>query len=62
MFNNLSDTGAYRTNFDLSGNTKLRKWLVWNVSFSDHYLSDPVVGRKPNDILYTTGVGVTFGK
>lgn len=62
MFNNLSDTGAYRANFDLSGNTKLRKWLVWNLSFSDRYLSDPVAGRKPNDILYTTGVGVTFGR
>ena len=62
MFDNLSDTGAYRANFDLSANTKLRKWLVWNVSFSDRYLSDPVAGRKPNDVLYTTGVGVTFGK
>lgn len=62
MFNNLSDTGAYRANFDLSSNTKLRKWLVWNLSFSDRYLSDPVAGRKPNDVLYTTGVGVTFGR
>jgi putative salt-induced outer membrane protein YdiY len=62
MFDNLSDTGTYRANFDLSSNMKLRKWLVWNVSFSDHYLSDPVAGLKPNDILYTTGVGVTFGK
>jgi len=61
MFDNLSDTGAYRANFDLSSNTKLKKWLVWNLSFSDHYLSDPVAGRKPNDVLYTTGVGVTFG-
>jgi putative salt-induced outer membrane protein YdiY len=62
MFDNMSDTGAYRVNFDLSGNTKLRKWLVWNLSFSDHYLSNPVAGRKTNDVLYTTGVGVTFGK
>jgi putative salt-induced outer membrane protein YdiY len=62
MFDNLSDTGAYRANFDLSSNTKLRKWLVWNVSFSDRYVSDPVAGRKANDVLYTTGVGVTFGK
>jgi putative salt-induced outer membrane protein YdiY len=62
MFSNLSDTGAYRANFDLSSNTKLHKWLVWNVSVSDRYLSDPVAGRKPNDLLYTTGVGVTFGK
>jgi putative salt-induced outer membrane protein YdiY len=61
MFDNLSDTGAYRANFDVTANTKLRKWLVWNVSFSDRYLSDPVAGRKKNDVLYTTGVGVTFG-
>ena len=62
MFNNLSDTGEYRVNFDLSANTKLHKWLVWNLSFSDRYLSNPVAGLKPNDILYTTGIGVTFGE
>ena len=61
LFNNLSDTGAYRANFDLSGNTKLRKWLVWNLSFGDRYLSNPAVGRKPNDVIYTTGIGMTFG-
>ena len=61
MFNNLTDTGTYRANFDLSANTKLRKWLVWNLSFGDRYLSDPVPGRKKNDVLYTTGIGVTFG-
>jgi putative salt-induced outer membrane protein YdiY len=62
MFNNLSISGAYRANFDLAANTKVSKWLVWNLAFGDHYLSDPVAGRKPNDVLYTTGVGVTFGK
>src|SRR3569833_1081335 len=62
MFNSLSDTGQYRANFDLSADTKLRKWLVWNLTFSDHYLSNPIDGAPPNDILYTTGFGVTFGK
>ncbi len=61
MFSNLSDTGAYRANFDLSANTKIRKWLVWNLSAGDRYLSDPVAGRKRNDVLYTTGIGLTFG-
>ena len=28
MFNNLSDTGQYRVNFDLGGNTQLFKWLT----------------------------------
>ena len=62
MFNNLSISGAYRANFDLAANTKISKWLTWNLAFGDHYLSDPVNGLKPNDLLYTTGIGVTFGK
>jgi putative salt-induced outer membrane protein YdiY len=61
MFSNLSDTGNYRINFDITMNTKIHKWLVWNLGISDRYLSNPVIGTKPNDILYTTGLGVTFG-
>ena len=62
MFNNLSDTGQYRMNFDLGANTRLLKWLSWNLGFSDRYLSNPVPGRKKNDILYTTGIGITFAR
>ena len=62
MFNNLSDTGQYRMNFDLGANTRLLKWLTWNLGFSDRYLSNPVPGRKKNDILYTTGIGITFAR
>jgi putative salt-induced outer membrane protein YdiY len=62
MFNNLSNTGEYRMNFDLGANTQLLKWLSWNLSFSDRYLSNPVPGRKMNDILYTTGIGITFAR
>ena len=60
MFNNLSDTGQYRMNFDLGANTRLLKWLTWNLGFSDRYLSNPVPGRKNNDIMYTTGIGIAF--
>jgi hypothetical protein len=62
LFNSFADAGEYRANFDLSSDTKLRKWLVWNLTFSDHYLSNPIDGGRSNDILYTTGIGVTFGK
>ncbi len=62
MFNNLSDTGEYRMNFDLGANTRLLRWLTWNLNFSDRYLSNPVPGRKMNDILYTTGIGITFAR
>lgn len=62
MFNNLSDTGTYRVNFDVGASTRISKWLTWNVSLSDRYLSNPAPGRKTNDVLYTTGLGITFAR
>jgi hypothetical protein len=62
MFNNLSDTGAYRVNLDLGVATRIKKWLSWNLALSDRYLSNPVPGRKSNDWLYTTGLGITFAR
>lgn len=62
MFNNLSDTGNYRMNFDLGATTQLVKWLNWNVGLSDRYLSNPAPGRKKNDFLYSTGFGFSFAR
>lgn len=62
MFNNLTKTGEYRVNFDLRINTRLLKWLTWNLSFSNRYLSNPAPGRKTNDILYSTGVGISLSR
>jgi putative salt-induced outer membrane protein YdiY len=62
MFNGLSGGDPYRVNADLSLATKVKKWLTWNLAVSDHYLSNPVPGRKPNDWLYTTGLGATFAR
>ncbi len=62
MFNNLKETGDYRVTFDLGLSTKIAKWLTWNLSVSDRYLSNPAPGRKTNDFLYTTGIGITFAR
>ena len=62
MFDDLTDTGNYRVNFDVGASTKIAKWLTWNVSASDRYLNHPALGRKTNDLLYTTGVGITFAR
>lgn len=62
MFNNLSQSGAYRMNFDVGTSTKIARWLTWNVSISDRYVSNPAPGRKTNDLLYTTGLGITFAR
>lgn len=62
MFNNLSNTGEYRINFDIGAATSLRRWLTWNIALSDRYLSNPVPGRKNNDFLYSSGIGFTFAR
>ena len=62
LFPNLSNTGEYRMNFDLGAVTVLRRWLSWNVTASDRFLSNPVFGRQRNDILLTTGFRVSFAR
>ena len=62
MFNDMTNTGSYRMNFDIGASTKLSKWLNWNVAISDRYLNHPAAGRKTNDLLYTTGLGITFAR
>jgi hypothetical protein len=60
MFNNISDTGQYRVNFDIGMVTKVAKWLSWQVTASDRYLTNPAPGRKTNDLLISSGIRVTF--
>ncbi len=62
MFNDMKAPGTYRINFDFGASTKLSKYLVWNVSISDRYLTNPAPGRKTNDLLYTTGLGISFAR
>ncbi len=62
MFDSVTDTGQYRVSFDLGVSTRIFKWLSWNLSASDRYLSNPANNRKTNDILYTTGIGVDFAR
>jgi len=62
MFDSLTNGGEYRINFDLGATTQVAKWLNWNISLSDRYLSNPVAGRKNNDFLYATGLGFTWAR
>lgn len=62
LFPNVTDTGTYRMNFDTSLATSIRKWLGWQFTLSDRFLSDPVAGRKKNDLLLSTGVRLTLAK
>jgi len=62
MFHNLSEPGPYRINFDMSAVMNLSRWLSWHLTISDRLLSEPVVGRQKNDLLYTTGLRLRFAR
>jgi len=60
LYPNLSNRGEYRLNFDAGAAMPIFKWLEWNIGFSDRYLSNPIPGKKSNDLLYTTGIRFSF--
>jgi putative salt-induced outer membrane protein len=62
FYPNLSSTGNYRMNFDISAAAAIKKWMSFQLSASDRYLSDPLPGHKDNDILFTTGLRFIFAK
>jgi putative salt-induced outer membrane protein YdiY len=62
LFPNVSSTGNYRMQFDISAATKLKNWLGWQISYSDRYITNPPTGLKGNDQLLSTGLRLTFGK
>ena len=59
-FPDLTSAGDFRSTFNLGTVTKLSKWLGWQNAFGDIYVSNPPVGKKKNDILFTTGLNVSF--
>jgi hypothetical protein len=62
FYTNLSETGQYRVSFDLGAATVIRKWLAWQVSASDRFISNPVGGRQRNDLLLSTGFRLNFAR
>lgn len=53
-------SGQYRGEFDFSTVTKISKWLGWQNQGSDIYVSNPPLGTKENDVVFTTGLNFTF--
>jgi putative salt-induced outer membrane protein YdiY len=62
LYPNVSSTGNFRFQFDISASTKLKNWLGWQISYSDRYITNPPFGLKGNDQLLSTGLRLTFGK
>ncbi len=60
FYPDLSETGEYRGTFNLGTVTKLNKWLGWQNSFGDIYVSNPPTGTKKNDLQLATGLNISF--
>lgn len=60
MFPDLQQTGQYRGTFNFGTVTKLSKWLGWQNSLSDIYVSNPPSTAKKNDLIITTGLNIAF--
>ena len=57
----LNDTSIYHITGNFGIATKINGWLTSNLNFNDRYNSAPVLGNKNNDVLFTAGLGLTFG-
>jgi hypothetical protein len=60
LYPDLQDIGEYRAAFDARLATKLKSWLSWLTTVSDRYTSTPPAGTKTNDLIFTTGLNITF--
>ena len=60
FYPNLQQTGEYRATFNLGTVTKFNKWLGWQNQFGDIYVSNPPTGSKKNDVIFTTGLNISF--
>jgi hypothetical protein len=56
----MTDTGQFRVNFDLGTDTKINKWLSWQMTGSDRYITNPTPGKKTNDLLLSAGIRISF--
>lgn len=62
LFPNVTTTGDFRFNLDISVATKLKNWLSWQVTFSDRFTNYPQPGLQDNDTILSSGLRLTFGK
>ncbi len=56
----LGPLGPYRFAFNVTLATKIRAWLGWQTTLGDLYISDPIPGTVANDLVFSTGINVTF--
>lgn len=62
FYPDLSDFSQYRFALDAGWVTKLNKWLGWQITAADRYITNPpILGAKSNDLILSTGLNLSFG-
>ena len=62
VYPSITEGGKYRALFDSSLITNINDWLGWQVTIGDRFNSNPPLGSKQNDFLFSTGLRATFGR
>ena len=61
FYPDLTETGQYRISLDAGWTTQIKKWIGWQLTVSDRYLSNPpIAGTKDNDVVLSTGINLSF--
>lgn len=60
FYPDLSQSGEYRGTFNFGTVTKLNKWLGWQNTVADVYVSNPPIQTKHNDLQIATGLNLSF--
>lgn len=61
FYPDLSNIDQYRFSIDFAAVTKINKWLAWQFTLTDRYVTDPpIAGTKTNDVILSTGINVSF--
>ena len=56
----LQHSGRYQAMVNIGTVTKVYKLLGWSNQFNDIYVSNPPVGTKTNDVIFSTGLNLSF--
>jgi len=62
VFPDLSSLSKYQATLNTGFSTKLGKMFSWVTNLSDNYTSFPPTGTKGNDVVLTTGLGLTLAR
>jgi len=62
FFPDMNNLGQIELNVNSSFSTKIAKMFNWVTTFSDNYTSFPPTGTLNNDLVLTTGLGVTLNR